>query len=128
MSVAAHFDLDIEQMDAVTEFLLAYLSEEIYMEHPERMGDQAIDNVCKLNKSIYGLKQASREWNKKLSQALKGMELKPKVKTLSMYQRSKIFYVDDIQFFSNNSKLKDGSKKFIDEVFGGGNVGLRITR
>lgn len=64
ISVAAHFDLDIEQIDAVTEFLLGYLSEEIYMEHPERMGDQAIDNVCKLNKSIYGLKQASRELNK----------------------------------------------------------------
>lgn len=76
MSVAAHFDLDIDQMDAVTEFLLGYLSEEIYMEHPEGIGDQAIENVCKLNKAIHGLKQASREWNKKLSQALKGMELK----------------------------------------------------
>ena len=45
-------------------FLNGKLVEYIYMSHPEGFVDVKHPNrVCKLEKSIYGLKQASRRWN-----------------------------------------------------------------
>ena len=63
MAIVAHFDLELHQMDVKTTFLNGDLDEEVYMEQPTgfvEVGKE--DLVCKLNKSIYGLKQASRQW------------------------------------------------------------------
>lgn len=51
--------MKIYQMDAVTAFLQGDLDEEIYMQQPEGYEDGS-ELVCKLNKAVYGLKQASR--------------------------------------------------------------------
>lgn len=56
-------------MDAITAFLQGDLDEEIYMAQP-KMYDDGSGNVCRLNKAIYGLKQAGRQWNIKLDDAL----------------------------------------------------------
>ena len=69
MALAAKYDLDIDQMDVTTEFLHPELEEEIYMELPS--GYRLNGRTCRLKKSIYGLKQASRAWNKKLDKVLK---------------------------------------------------------
>jgi len=63
-------DLEIHQMDVVTAFLANKLGEEIYVEQPEGFvfGD---DMVCKLEKSIYGLKQSPRLRNKRLDEHLR---------------------------------------------------------
>ena len=48
-------------MDVQTAFLQAELDDEIYMKQPEGYVDQEKpEYVCKLNKNIYGLKQAAR--------------------------------------------------------------------
>ena len=63
MALVAHFDLELHQMDVKTAFLNGNLDEDIYMEQPEgfaKKGNEYL--VCKLKKSIYGLKQASRQW------------------------------------------------------------------
>ena len=57
--------MQIHQMDVVTAFLNGTLDEEIYMEQPQgfvKAGEEGL--VCKLNKSLYGLKQSPRCWNK----------------------------------------------------------------
>jgi hypothetical protein len=55
--IAAHMDLELYQMDVRTAFLNGELNEEIYMDQPlgfETKGQER--KVCKLKRSIYGLK------------------------------------------------------------------------
>ena len=63
MALVVHFDLEIHQMDVKTAFLNGDIDETIYMVQLENFvsGDTK-RMVCKLNKSIYELKQASRQW------------------------------------------------------------------
>ena len=66
LAIAAAKDLEMIQLDIKTAFLNGDLQEEIYMEQPEGFiipGKET--EVCKLLKSLYGLKQASRAWNQK---------------------------------------------------------------
>ena len=60
MALVAHFDLELHQMDVKTTFLNRDLEEEVYMVQPEGFFSKDNHLVCKLKKSIYGLKQASR--------------------------------------------------------------------
>lgn len=59
MALVAHFNLELHQMDVKTAFLNGDLHEEIYMLQPNGFVEDE-NKVCKLKKSIYGLKQASR--------------------------------------------------------------------
>ncbi|KAJ9545459.1 hypothetical protein OSB04_025166 [Centaurea solstitialis] len=64
MAISAYFNYEIWQMDVKTTFLNGKLTEDVYMQQPEGFVDPKNPNkVCKLLKSIYGLKQASRSWN-----------------------------------------------------------------
>ena len=64
LSMAAHYDYKIWQMDVKTAFLNGNLDEEIYMMQPEGFIAKNQEHmVCKLKRSIYGLKQAFRSWN-----------------------------------------------------------------
>ncbi|GJV82287.1 transposable element [Tanacetum coccineum] len=66
LSVVAHHDLELEQLDVKTAFLHGDLEEEIYMSQPEGFVVQGKeDYVCKLRKSLYGLKQSPRQWYKR---------------------------------------------------------------
>lgn len=66
LAVAAAKGMAIKQFDVKTAFLNSELEEEIYMKQPKGYNDES-GRVCKLNKSLYGLKQASRCWNKKFT-------------------------------------------------------------
>ena len=64
LAIVAHMDLELYQMDVKTAFLNGELDEEIYMDQPLGFESQGQERkVCKLKRSIYGLKQASRQWN-----------------------------------------------------------------
>ena len=66
LAIVAHQDLELEQLDVKTAFLHGELEEEIYMTQPDGFqvpGKE--DYVCKLKKSLYGLKQSPRQWYKR---------------------------------------------------------------
>jgi Reverse transcriptase (RNA-dependent DNA polymerase) len=61
LAIAAFYDYKIWQMDVKTVFLNGDLEEDVYMTQPVGFEDpNNTSKVCKLNRSIYGLKQASR--------------------------------------------------------------------
>ena len=63
LALVAHFDLEFQQMDVKNAFLNGDLEEEVYMKQPEWFSSSNGEHlVCKLNKFIYGLKLASRQW------------------------------------------------------------------
>ena len=61
LSIVVHIDYEVWQMDVKTAFLNGSLEENIHMKQPEGFITKVKDHlVCKFNRSIYGLKQASR--------------------------------------------------------------------
>ena len=64
LSIVAYYDYEVWQMDVKTTFVNGNLDESIYMAQLEGFISQDQEQkVCKLNRPIYGLKQASRSWN-----------------------------------------------------------------
>jgi Reverse transcriptase (RNA-dependent DNA polymerase) len=99
----AHFDLELHQMDIKTAFLNGDIDECIYMSQPPNYeSDDSKQMVCKLKKSIYGLKQASRQWYFKFHQVIISFGFEPNLVDECIYHkfsRSKfvflVLYVDD---------------------------------
>ena len=66
LAIVTHQNLELEQLDVKTTFLHGELEEEIYMTQPDGFQVPGKENhVCKLKKSLYGLKQSPRQWYKR---------------------------------------------------------------
>ncbi|GKC12161.1 putative retrotransposon protein [Tanacetum coccineum] len=75
IAIAAFYDYKIWKMDVKTAFLNGYLDEDIYMVQPQGFVDPNNPRkACKFQRSIYGLKQASRSWNKRFDEEIKRMD------------------------------------------------------
>lgn len=71
MQLAVQKDMVLHQMDVKTAYLNAPIDCELYVEQPEgyeEVGRNGEKLVCKLRKSLYGLKQSGRNWNSMLHQ------------------------------------------------------------
>jgi hypothetical protein len=118
-------DLELYQMDVRTAFLNGELNEEIYMDQPlgfETKGQE--HKVCKLKRSIYGLKQASRQWNVKFHQAIlkDGFTMMEEDHCVYLKCSNNSFiilslYVDDILIARNNKEMIDTTKKWLSSNF-----------
>lgn len=125
MALAAYFDLELHQMDVKTAFLNGELEEEIYMQQPGGFVRHGTENlVCRLNKSIYGLKQASRQWYKKFDAVVTSYGFTENFVDESVYLKSEgksfiflVLYVDDIILASSSMRLLNNTKAFLSKNF-----------
>ena len=63
LALGAAMDLEMHQMDVKTAFLNGELEEDVYMDQPPGFVQEGQAHlVCKLKKSLYGLKQSPRAW------------------------------------------------------------------
>nr|GEY86254.1 hypothetical protein [Tanacetum cinerariifolium] len=125
IAIAAYYDYEIWQMDVKTAFLNGHISKEVYMEQPEGFVNPKYPNhVCKLKRSIYGLKQASRQWNKRFDDEIKkfGFTQNPDepcvyIKASGSYIAILILYVDDILIMGNNIPMLQDVKSYLGRSF-----------
>ena len=73
LALAASEDMELEHLDVKTAFLYGELEETIYMAQPEGYETGSGDMICRLHKSLYGLRQAPRAWHARLKQVLESM-------------------------------------------------------
>lgn len=137
-ALAVKYNLEIDQMDAVSAFLQGEIDTEIYMQQPPTY--EKGSEVCLLHKSIYGLKQASRLWNNKLDRVLQDIGFKrSKVDPCIYYNIDlKMFiavWVDDLIIFSISKEEKVKIKEKLKEQFSMKDlgevkqcIGLNVTR
>lgn len=125
MALVAHYDLELHQMDVKTAFLNGELEEEVYMDQPEGFLVEGKGHmVCKLKKSIYGLKQASRQWYIKFNDTIKSFGFQENAVDRCIYQKisgSKfiflVLYVDDILLAANDKGILRETKEFLSKNF-----------
>lgn len=118
MQKAAQENLILHQMDVKTAYLNAPIDCEIYMEQPEGFEVKSSNNeklVCKLERSLYGLKQSGRNWNKVLHEYLTQIHFVQNQADPCVYTRETenekvliVIFVDDlILAASDENALRD---------------------
>ncbi|GLB38104.1 putative reverse transcriptase (RNA-dependent DNA polymerase) [Lyophyllum shimeji] len=141
LALAAAYKLKIHVVDIVGAYLNSTLQEEIYLAQPPGLGD-GTKRVWRLLKTIYGLKQSGREWNKLLDSLFKSLGYVRLVSDQCIYIRGTgestvviAVHVDDMTILALTDKLMQQVKHEISQRFGITDlgeanqiVGLHITR
>ena len=71
LGLAATLDLELFHFDLSTAFLNGVLKEKVFMKQPPLFEDAALPaGVCRLKKTLYGLKQSPREWYEEMTRTL----------------------------------------------------------
>ena len=125
LAIVAYLDLELHQMDVKTAFLNGELEEEIYMEQPVGFIVKGQEQkVCKLHRSIYGLKQSSRQWYLRFHKAILTYDFKMIEEDHCVYvKRSNdklailSLYVDDILIAGNDKEFVFAIKRWLSTNF-----------
>jgi hypothetical protein len=139
MTLVTHYNLELHQMDVKMAFLNGDLLKNVYMAQPDSFAIKGKEHMgYHMRKSIYGLKQASREWYLKFDETIRSFDFKENEEDNCIYAKFRsrkfiflILYVDDIllassdvsllletkRFFSSNFDMKDlGEASFVLEI------------
>lgn len=124
LAIASKKQWEIHQLDVNNAFLHGDLDEEVYMKIPQGFDKGHENKVCKLQKSIYGLKQASRNWHQKLTKALLGDGFQQSKADHSMFVFKEngihliaLVYVDDILLMGNDKAKIEKVKRQLHSHF-----------
>jgi hypothetical protein len=125
LAIVAYYDYEIWQMDVKTAFLNGHLSEDVYMTQPEGfVNPENAEKKRNLQRSIYGLKQASRSWNIRFDEVVKGFGFIKNEEEPCVYKRASgstlvflVLYVDDILLIGNDIPMLEVVKTLLKKSF-----------
>ena len=124
LRIVAGRNWESHQMDVHNAFLHGDLEEEVYMKLPVGFQHSDPTKVCRLRKSLYGLKQASRCWFAKLTDALTKFGFEQSYGDYSLFTYSRngvemrvLIYVDDLLICGNNSRMLQSFKDYLGRCF-----------
>ncbi|GJT38372.1 putative RNA-directed DNA polymerase [Tanacetum coccineum] len=125
LAIAAFHDYEIWKMDVKTAFLNGKLTEDVFMAQLEGFENAKYPTrVCKLQKAIYGLKQASRSWNlcfyEKVTQfgfSISEDESYIYVKISGSIVVFLVLYVDEILLIGNDIPTLQSVKDWLGKCF-----------
>ena len=128
LATAAQKDLQLGQMDVKSAYLHSNIEEEIYLEQPQGFVKKANSGqklVCKLNKSIYGLKQAAKNWYEALTSLLLMEGFKRSRNDYCLFVRKEenetfsyvLIWVDDIVVAGATEEAVNEIKSMLNENF-----------
>lgn len=120
IALAAHFDWEIEQMDAVTAFLNSRLDENVWIQLPT--GYENGTRACRLKKGLYGLKQAARLWALEVRKLLRelGYQMIPADECLYWHPEKGVYvatHVDDFLILGANTNAIQELKSQLSKRF-----------
>ena len=125
IAVAAMEDLELDSMDISSAFLNGDLDEEIYMSQPEGFAVPGKEHlVCRLKKSLYGLKQSPRQWYQKLNETFMQLGFRRIQSDNCIYVWAKDglrimipVFVDDLTLAATGRPLMDSIKAELQRKF-----------
>jgi len=124
IALAASRGWFLYQLDVNNAFLYGDLDEEVYMEVPKGILNP-LNKVCRLKKSLYGLKQANRQWFSKLSATLISLGYQKSKNDYSLFINKSstditiaVVYVDDIMLTGSSSAEIAHVKQHFHSLFG----------
>ena len=134
---AVQNDLIVYQMDVKTAYLNAPIDREIYVEQPEgfrKSGNSGETLVCKLKRSLYGLKQSGRNWSNLLHDYLANEKFTQSLADPCLYVRTTnsgcviiIVWVDDIIIAATDSDLMTEVKESLRKRFKMKHLGSKMV-
>ena len=125
ISQAAQFEWSVYQMDVKSAFLNGVLEEEVYVKKPlEYIKARKEQQVLRLRKALYIMKQAPRAWNTRIDSYYKENDFRQCPFEHAIYVKSRkgelliiALYVDDLIFMGNSQRLLEEFKEVMKEEF-----------
>ncbi|RVW18267.1 Retrovirus-related Pol polyprotein from transposon RE1 [Vitis vinifera] len=126
LSLAANLDWSLHQLDVKNAFLNGDLEEEVYMDiHAGLETTSNFNKVCRLRKSLYGLKQSPRAWFERFTKVVKGYGFVQCQSDHTLFVKHFpegklaiiIVYVDDIILTGDHEEKIDLLKKLLTKEF-----------
>ncbi|RVW25420.1 Retrovirus-related Pol polyprotein from transposon RE1 [Vitis vinifera] len=126
LSLAANLDWPLQQFDVKNAFSHGELSEEVYMDLPPgcMVSEKQCQKVCKLKKSLYGLKQSPRAWFGRFTKSMRAFGYRQSNSDHTLFLKKQhgkittlIVYVDDMVVTGNDPEERKALQNYLSREF-----------